>query len=99
MHNNKIIPNFRCKWNGERTIQKEISLRYEKLQTIESFHEPLNVEKKEDFFSTLKQSYSDDEEITRTNTICEKYNITNGKKTNIVISENDVLLLRYISKL
>ena len=51
-------------------------------KTIESFHKPVKLGR-EDYFSTLKQSYPDFEEILRTQAIIIKNKITNLKEFTI----------------
>ena len=48
---------------------------------------------REDYFSTLKQSYPDFEEIIRTQAIIVKNKITNLKESTMLYLKNDVLLL------
>ena len=48
---------------------------------------------KEDYFSTLKQSYPDFEEIIRTQAIFVEYKTTNLKELTMLYLKNDVLLL------
>ena len=48
---------------------------------------------REDYFSTLKQSYPDFEEIIRTQAINIKNKITNLKELTMLYLKNDVLLL------
>ena len=61
-------------------------------KTIEAFFEPLKL-RREDYFSTLKQSYPDFEERIRTLAIVVKNN--QFKRINVV-SEKIVILLTYI---
>ena len=51
---------------------------------------------REDYFSTLKQSYPDFEEIIRTQAIIVKNKITNFKELTMLYLKNDVLLLTNI---
>ena len=51
--------------------RKLFAYPYENSKTIESIHKPLNLGR-EDYFSTLKQSYPDFEEILRTQAIIIK---------------------------
>ena len=59
--------------------------RSEKGQNIESFHKPLKLRREENF-STLKQSYPDFEEIVKTQAEIEKSN--QFKRINIVVFKN-----------
>ena len=63
-----------------KVFKKKLAYPYEYL-TLTNFQEPLNLTK-EDFWSSLKQSYPSDEEINRTLEIIEKY------KINCVIFKN-----------
>ena len=65
---------------------------YEKGNNIESFYKPLKLGR-EDYFSTLKQSYTDFEEILRRQAIIVKNKITNLKELTMLYLKNDVLLL------
>ena len=56
--------------------KRKLAYPYEKGKTIESFYKPLKLSR-EDYFSTLKQSYPDFEEILRTQAIVIKNRITN----------------------
>ena len=64
----------------------------EKGNTIESFYKHLNLGR-EDYFSTLKQSYPIFEEMIGRQAITLKNKITNLKELNMVYLKNDVLLL------
>ena len=55
-------------------IKKSLDYSFEKSQTIESFHEPPKLGR-EDYFSTLKQTNPDFEEIIRTKAIVVKTKI------------------------
>ena len=57
---------------------------------LNSFQEPLNLTK-EDFWSTLKQSYPSDDEINRTKEIIEKYDIMDGQELTMLYLKMDVL--------
>ena len=52
-------------------FKRKTAYPYEKGKTIESFYKPLKLGR-EDYFSTLKQSYPDFEEIIRTQAIIVK---------------------------
>ena len=65
---------------------------YEKGNNIESIYKPLKLGR-EDYFSTLKQSYPDFEEKIRTQAIIIKNKITNLKQLTMLYLKNDVLLL------
>ena len=71
---------------------RKLAYPYEKGKTIESFYKPLKLGR-EDYFSTLKQSYPVFEEIIRTQAIIVKNRITNLKELTMLYLKNDVLLL------
>ena len=73
-------------------FKRKIAYPYEKGNTIESYYKPLKLGR-EDYFSTLKQSYSDFDEIIRTQAIVVKNKITNLKELTMLYLKNDVLLL------
>ena len=72
--------------------KRKLACPYEKGKSIESFYKPLKLGR-EDFFSTLKQSYLDFEEIIRTQAIFIKNKITNLKELTMLYLKNDVLSL------
>ena len=57
-------------------FKRKIAYPSEKGKTIESFYKPLKLGR-EDYFSSLKQSYADFEEIIRTQAIFIKNKISN----------------------
>ena len=59
---------------------------------LSNFQGTLNLTK-EDFWSTLKQSYPSDEEISRTLEIIEMFNIENGQEQTMLCLKMDVLQL------
>ena len=73
-------------------FKRKLADPYEKGKTIESYYKPLNLGR-EDYFSTLKQSYPDFEEIIRTQAVVIKNKITNIKELTMLYLKNDVLLL------
>ena len=73
-------------------FKRKLAYPYEKGKTIESYYKPLKLGT-EDYFSTLKQSYPDLEEIIRTQAIVIKNKITNIKEITMLNLKNDVLLL------
>ena len=70
-------------------IKRQLAYPYEKCKTIESFYKPLKLGR-EDYFSTLKESYSDFEEIKRTQAITIKNRITNLKELTMLFLKIDV---------
>ena len=73
-------------------FKRKLAYSYEKGKTIELYYEPLKLGR-EDYFSTLKQSYPDLEEIIRTQAIIVKNKITNLKELTMLFLKNDVFLL------
>ena len=73
-------------------FKRKFAYPYEKGKTIESYYKPLKLGR-EDYFSTLKQSYPDFEETIRTQAIIVKNRITNLKELTMLYLKNDVLLL------
>ena len=73
-------------------FKRKLAYPYEKGKTIESYYKSLKLGR-EDYFSTLKQSYPDSEEIMRTQAIIVKNKITNLKELTLLYLKNDVLLL------
>ena len=73
-------------------FKRKLAYPYEKGKTIESFYKPLNLGR-EDYFSTLKLSYPDFEEIIRTQAIIRKNKMTNLKEITMLNLKKYVLLL------
>ena len=73
-------------------FKRKLAYPYEKGNTIESYYKPLKLGR-DDYFSTLKQTYSSFEEIIRTQAIIVKNKITNLKELTMLYLKNDVLLL------
>ena len=71
---------------------QNLLIHRKKCKTIESFYRPLK-RGREDYFSTLKQSYPDFEEIKRTQGIIIKNKTTNLKEITMLYLKNYVLLL------
>ena len=72
----------------DELFKKNLAYPYEYF-TLNNFHQPLNLTK-EDFWSTLKQSCPSDEEISRTQNIDKKYDITTGKDLTVLNLKMDV---------
>ena len=53
---------------------------YEFFNSIEDCQKPVDILKKQDFFSKTKNDYLDDEEIERTNEIIKLFNIKNREE-------------------
>ena len=73
-------------------FKRKLAYPYEKGKNIESYYKSLKLGR-EDYFSTLKQSYPDFEEIIRPQAIIVKNKITNLKELTLLYLKNDVLLL------
>ena len=73
-------------------FKRKLAYPYEKGKNIESYYKPLKLGR-DNYFSTLKQSYPDFEEIIRTQAIIVKNKITNLKELTMLYLKNDVLLL------
>ena len=76
-------------------VKRKLAYPYEKGETIESYYKPLKLGR-DDYFSTLKQSYPDFEEIIRTQAIIIKNKITKLKELTMLYLKKDVFLLRDI---
>ena len=71
-------------------FKKKLAYPYEKFN-LNKFQEPLNLTK-EDYWSTLTQSYSCDD-IKRTQQLIDKYNITTPQQLTMLYLKMDVLQL------
>ena len=87
----KSFPSLDANAMEDDLFKPKLAYPYEKSKTIESFYKPLKLGR-EDYFSTLKQSYPDFEEI-RTQAIVIKNKITNLKELTMLYLKNDVLFL------
>ena len=84
---------FPNKW---KCLTKKLAYPYEYFNSIDDYQKPVNnlkKEKKEHFFSKLKNKCPDDEEIQRTMDIIKKFNIKNGEEFTEIYLKSDVLLL------
>ena len=88
----KSFPSLDANGQEDDLFKGKLAYSYEKSETIESFYKPLKLGR-EDYFSTLKQSYPDFEEIIRTQAIIIKIKITNLEELTMLYLKNDVLLL------
>ena len=77
---------------GDDLFKRKLAYPYEKCKAIESYYKPLKLGR-EDYFSTLKQSYPDFEVMIRTQAIIVKNKITNLTELTMLYLKNDVLLL------
>ena len=81
---------FPDKWSY---LTRKSAYPYEVFNSIEDYQKPVDNLKKEHFFSKLKNSYPDDEEIKRTKDIIKSFNIKNGEELTEIYLKSDVLLL------
>ena len=81
---------FPDKW---KYLTKKLACPYEFFNSIDDYLKPVTNLKKEQFFSKLKNKCPDDEEIKRTMTIIDKFNIRNGEEITEIYLKSDVLLL------
>ena len=88
----KSFPSLDANGMKDDFFKRKLAYPYEKGNNIESYYKPLKLGR-EDYFSTLKQSYPDFEEIIRTQAIIVKNKIINLKELTMLYLKNDVLLL------
>ena len=72
-------------------FKKKLAYPYEKFN-LNNLHEPLNLTK-EDYWSTLNQSYPCEDEIKRTQQLIDTYNITTAQELTMLYLKMDVLQL------
>ena len=72
-------------------FRKKLAYPYEYLN-LDNFQEPLNLTK-EDYWSTLTQSYPSDDDIKRTQELIDKNKIKNGRELTMLYLKMDVLQL------
>ena len=75
----------------DKLFKKKLAYPYEYLN-LDNFQEPLNLTK-EDFWSTLTQSYPSDDDIKRTQELIDKNKIENGRELTMLYLKMDVLQL------
>ena len=88
----KSFPSLDKNGMEDDLFKRKLAYPCEKGKTTESYYNPLKLGR-EDYFSTLKQSYLDFEEIIRTQAIIVKNKITNLKELTMLFLKIDVLLL------
>ena len=66
----------------DKLFKKKLAYPYEYLN-LDNFQEPLNLTK-EDYWSTLTQSYPSDDDIKRTQELIDKNNIKNGQELTML---------------
>ena len=72
-------------------FKKKLAYPYEKFD-LNNLHEPLNLAK-EDYWSTLTQSYPCDDDLKRTQQLIDTYNITTAQELTELYLKMDVLQL------
>ena len=88
----KSFPSLDANGMEDDLFKRKLAYPNEKGKTIESYYKPLKLGR-EDYFSTVKQSYPDFEEIIRTPAIIVKNKVNNLKELTMLYLKNDVLLL------
>ena len=88
----KSFPSLEKNGMEEDLFKRKLAYPYEKGKTFDSCYKPLKLGR-EDYFSILKQSYPDFEDIIRTQAIIVKDKITNLKEITMLYLKIDVLLL------
>ena len=86
----KSFPSLHANGMEDDLFKRKLVYSYEKGKTIESFYEALKLGR-EDYFSSLKKSYPDFEEILRAQGIIIESRITNLKELTMLYLKNDVL--------
>ena len=81
---------FPDKWKHST---KKLAYSYEYFNSIDDYQKPVEILKKEDFFSKLKNGYPNDEEIERTMDINKKFNYKNGEESTEKYLKSDINLL------
>ena len=87
-----FFPSLDANGMADDLFKRKLAYPYEKGKNNESYYKPLKLGR-EDYFSTLKQSYPDFEEMIRTQAIIVKNKITNLKELTMLCLKNDVVLL------
>ena len=75
----------------DKLLKKKLAYPYEYLN-LDNFQEPLNLTK-EDYWSTLTQSYPSDDDIKRTQELIDENKIKNGTELTMLYLKMDVLQL------
>ena len=85
------FPIMKLEGMSDDLFKKKLAYPYEYLN-LDNFQEPLNLTK-EDYWSTLTQSYPSDDDIKRTQELIDKNNITAGQELTVLYLKMDVLQL------
>ena len=75
----------------DKLFKKKLAYPYEYLN-LDNFQEPINLTK-EDYWSTLTQSYPSDDDIKRTQELIDKNKTKNGRELTMLYLKMDVLQL------
>ena len=85
------FPIMKLEGMSDDLFKKKLAYPYE-YSNLDNFQEPLNLTK-EDYWSTLTQSYPSDDDIKRTQELIDENNIKNGQKLTMLYLKMDVLQL------
>ena len=85
------FPIMKMEGMSDDFFKKKLAYPYEYLN-LDNFQEPLNLTK-EDYWSTLTQSYPSDDDIKRTQELIDKNKIKNGRELTMLYLKMDVLQL------
>ena len=85
------FPIMKLEGMSDDLFKKKLAYLYEYLN-LDNFREPLNLTK-EDYWSTLTQSYPSDDDIKRTQELIDKNKIKNGRELTMLYLKMDVLQL------
>ena len=85
------FPIMKLEGMSDDLFKKKLAYPYEYLN-LDNLQEPLNLTK-EDYWSTLPQSYPSDDDIKRTQELIDKNKIENGRELTMLYLKMDVLQL------
>ena len=85
------FPIMKLEGMSDDLFKKKLAYPYEYFN-LDNFDEPLNLTK-DDYWSTLTQSYPSDDDIKRTQELIDKNNIKNGREITMLYLKMDVLQL------
>ena len=88
----KCFPSLDANGMEDELLKRKLAYPYEKCKTIESYYKPFKLGR-EDYYSTLQQSYPDFEEIIRTPAVNIKNKISNLNDLTMLYLKNEELLL------
>ena len=87
---NILKTEFPDKW---KNLTKKLAYPYEYFNTINDYEKPVDILKKENFFSKPENDYPDDDEIERTKQFIKLFNNKSGEELTQLYLKSDVLLL------